>query len=238
MKLRPLLQLFAPVAPLADPVRNVDCAFWEVNNWAISEFVVKRLVPLVGWHPFPLNEQMLMTAAVCRIKPAVIFEWGTNVGASARIFHEIGRAFALEMQIHSIDLPDDAEHGEHPGRQRGRLLRGISAVRLHQGDGLDVALKILGNLPQKDSVLFFLDGDHAYDSVYRELKTIVTTVPSASVLVHDTFCQSAGSGYNTGPYHAVQDVLAETDGNFDVFSQNLGLPGMTLLWKRGGSERT
>lgn len=232
MNIRMIKDIFIPPAPFADPVLNESSDFFEINNWTISEFVVKRLVPLVGCHPFPLNEQILMTAAVCRVRPSHILEWGTNIGASARIFHEIRKAFSLNIEIHTTDLPDHEMHEEHPGRQRGRLVRGIPDVNLHQGDGLDVSLGIVEAFPKPVKAFFFLDGDHSYDSVSRELKKIIGQVPSASILVHDTFCQSSESGYNTGPYCAIQDVLRETGALYDTNSQNLGLPGMTFLWKR------
>jgi cephalosporin hydroxylase len=214
---------------LADPVLNKDCGVFEVNNWIISQFVVERLLPRVGFHPFPLNEQILMTAAVCRIKPTHILEWGTNVGSSARIFYEICRAFSVKSEIHSIDLPDSVCHEEHPGKQRGRMVRGISDVQLHQGNGIDVALEILKNANKPVNALFFLDGDHNYTSVRRELDEIIRNVPSANILVHDTYFQTDGSGYNIGPYLAVQNALEDNGGRFEVYSQNLGLPGMTLL---------
>lgn len=218
--------------PFADPVVNDGCTFLEINNWTLSKFVIERLVPQVGIHPFPLNEQMLMTAAVCRIKPTHILEWGTNIGASARIFHEICRAFSLNAEIHSIDLPDHERHEEHPGLQRGRLVRGIPQVRLHQGDGLKVSLDIIAKALQPVRAFFFLDGDHGYDSVRRELATIIRSSTAAGILVHDTFYQSDASGYNIGPYRAVQDVITETGADFEMYSQNIGLPGMTFLWKR------
>ncbi len=64
----------------ADPALNVNASEFEVNNWVISEFVIDKLVPVVGVHPFPLNELILLSSAVCRFKPVMIFEWGTNIG--------------------------------------------------------------------------------------------------------------------------------------------------------------
>lgn len=232
MNLRSKFGMLFPDKPFADPVPNDGCTFFEVNNWILSRFVVERLLPRVGFHPFPLNEQMLMTAAVCRIKPSHILEWGTNIGASARIFYEICRTFSPQTEIHSIDLPDHERHEEHPGQQRGRLVRGIPQVRLHQGDGLDVALNVLVAASQPVRALFFLDGDHGYDSVYRELDTIIDKVPSAGILVHDTFYQSEESCYNTGPYRAIQDVLRDSGADFEIISQDIGLPGMTFLRSR------
>ncbi|MDQ3112117.1 MAG: hypothetical protein M3R17_19715, partial [Bacteroidota bacterium] len=71
-----------------DPSLNENASEFEVNNWVVSEFVIDKLVPAVGMHPFPINELMLMTASVCRFKPELIFEWGTNIGKSARVFYE------------------------------------------------------------------------------------------------------------------------------------------------------
>lgn len=232
MNLQRFLDLFRSGREYADPVRNADGAFFEIDAWSVSAFVAERLLPLVGCHPFPLNEQMLMTAAVCRARPTHIMEWGTNIGVSARIFHEICRTFSLAAEIHSIDLPDHAGHAEHPGRERGRLVRGIPGVTLHQGDGCSVALEILARAAAPVRPFFFLDGDHACASVSRELRAISIAWPAASILVHDTFCQSRESGYNTGPWLAIRELLQESGARYERQDQHLGLPGMTLLWPR------
>jgi cephalosporin hydroxylase len=213
-----------------NPARNVACSEFEVDNWAISQFVVRRLVPIVGCHPFPLHELMLMVAAVCRFEPAEIFEWGTHIGKSARIFREITAHYGLEADIHSTDLPDDAEHPEHPHAERGRLVRGLPRVHLHQGDGLDTSLDLWRYNGRKPRPLFFLDGDHAYESVLRELTGIADAVPDASVLVHDAFYQSPESGYNIGPSLAVEATRADRPGRYRKQHSGLGLPGMTLLY--------
>jgi Methyltransferase domain len=214
-------------------VVNPDCSEFEVNNWVISKFVCDSLVPIVGVHPFPLNELMLMVAAVCRFRPTHIFDWGTHIGKSARVFYESAKAFAIETKIHSIDLPDSVGHREHPGEHRGQFVKDLSNVHLHLGDGLETALGICAQLPPASlRPLFFVDGDHAFDSVRRELLGIIEHTPQASILLHDTFNQSAESGYNVGPYAAVCDVLAQYPGVFKAYAQNLGLPGMTLLWRR------
>lgn len=215
-----------------NPSVNEGCNEFEVNNWTISKFVVNVLIPIVDVHPFPLNEQMLMVSAVCRVKPTHIFEWGTHIGKSARIFFETCKAFRIEAEIHSVDLPEDVEHVEHPGEKRGSLVRGIREVKLHQGDGLEKSLEIAkGCAPGPFRPLFFIDGDHSYDSVKRELVGIIQNVPQADILLHDTFYQSEESGYNIGPYKAMNDVLASKKNRFKMLSQNLGLPGMTLLWQ-------
>jgi len=206
----------------------MQCSEPEVDSWAISRLVLSRLLPVVGTHPFPLHELMLMAASVAWVRPTRIFEWGTHVGKSARIFFEVSRQFELDVQIHSIDLPDDVEHGEHPKSRRGALVRGLPGVHLHQGDGLDVALTICrrdGN----GQALFFVDGDHAYTSVRRELEGIVTNVPGAAIVLHDTFFQSAASGYNVGPACAITEAMDAHPGLYRRIDSGLGLPGMTLL---------
>jgi len=152
-----------------DPALNLNCSEFEVNNFIISEFVAEKLFPITGAIPFPLSELMLMTAAVCRFKPDVIFEWGTNIGKSARVFYEITKAFNIDSEIHSIDLPDDISHNEHPKEKRGIMVKGLNKVHLHQGDGVTKAIEIYNSISsKKPRVLFFVDGDHSYESVIRE----------------------------------------------------------------------
>ena len=203
---------------------------FEVRMWAISEFIVKKLTPLVGVHPFPVNEIALMVSAVCRIEPSRIYEWGTNIGVSARIFHETVKYFRLDSEIHTIDLPDDVHHVEHPGRRRGALIKGIKSVHMHQGDGATTALALWAASTKKGKPLFFLDGDHQYESVLRELRLISGRVEFANFLVHDTLFQSDEAKYNVGPFLAVRDFLAEVPDRYAVIEERLGLPGMTLLY--------
>lgn len=213
-----------------DPAKNVQCTEFEVDNWIISEFIVNKLIPVVGTHPYPITELNLMVAAICRLKPQQVFEWGTNIGKSARIFYETGRRFGIPLEIHSIDLPDDLEHEEHPKSRRGYLVKGRAGVSLYQADGLSKAIELYQRHPQ-NRTLVFIDGDHSYESVYRELVGIMEAMPNASILLHDTYYQSEESGYNIGPYKAVTEVLADRPGEYRVMSTATGLPGMTLLYR-------
>jgi len=214
-----------------DALVNLNCTEFEVNNWTISKFIVQHLIPVVGIHPFPLNELHLMVAAVCRLRPTHIFEWGTNIGKSARIFHETAKCFNMTTEIHSIDLPDDVEHAEHPKDLRGALVKGIKEVKLHTGDGLQKSYEIYRTIPRKTNILFYIDGDHSYDSVYRELSFITEKIPEASILLHDTFYQSSESGYNVGPYKAIKEILHNAPDKYNVISTQTGLPGMTILYQ-------
>lgn len=57
------------------------------------------------------------------------------------------------------------------------LVKDIPEVMLHQGDGLDESMKVLDKVQGDIKPLFFLDGDHAYDSVTRELAGIMKACP-------------------------------------------------------------
>jgi cephalosporin hydroxylase len=213
--------------------KHENCSAFEVDNWILSEFIINKLIKICGIHPYPLSELMLMTASVARIKPTHIFEWGTNIGKSARIFYEVSNYFNINTEIHSIDLPDHVEHIEHPKNKRGYLVKGKKNVFLHQADGLAKMDEIYQTL-KSPRVLVFIDGDHRYDSVKRELDFIIDTIPEASILLHDTFYQSEGSGYNTGPFKAIENSLHKINNNYQRVSVATGLPGMTLLFKNSG----
>ena len=232
--LKRLLRKFHPQTSGVAP--NPGATEFEVNNWILSEFVGNRLVPVVGVHPYPLNELMLMAGAVCRFRPTHIFEWGTNIGASARVFFETGRHFRIPLEIHSVDLPSEVDHVEQPGRLRGALVRGKPGVTLHLGDGIETSLSRCKTMPANGRALFFVDGDHGYESVRRELAMILESVKNPAVLLHDTFYQSKDSGYNIGPFEAVRDVLAghTAPEKFRVIALNTGLPGMTLIYPAQG----
>lgn len=208
---------------------NKSASEFEVDLWTLSDFVLDKIVPAVGVRPYPLNELLLMTAAACRLKPSVVFDWGTHIGVSARVFYECARAFGLSYEIHSVDLPPDASHVEHPGQEHGRLVRGLAGVHLHRGNGVEVALDLWNKMGKPARPLFFVDGDHAFESVRDELTRIFSAVPDAAALAHDTFFQSADSNYNVGPALAIAEVTANFPSRFKLIHSGLGLPGMTLI---------
>lgn len=228
-----LIKTLAHILKKEKPAVNENCTQFEVNNWEISRFVLKKLVAKVGLQPFPLDELMLLSSAVVRLRPEYIFEWGTHVGKSARVFYEVTKYYTIPCQIHSIDLPDEASHVEHPRDKRGMLVKNLRGVILHQGDGLEVSAKVLSSLsPTPKNILFFLDGDHSYSSVKRELDFISTRFPQAAILAHDTFYQSQEAGYNVGPWQAVEELLRSPENQYTKIEINTGLPGMTLLYKK------
>jgi cephalosporin hydroxylase len=192
---------------------------------------VKNIIPAVGWHPFPLSELLLMTSAVVYFKPKIIVDWGTHIGKSARVFYETVEAFSIDATIHTFDLRDDEDHVEHPHEQRGMLIKSLKRVKMYQEDGVTGALKVAKKYKAADhEMLFFIDGDHSYESVTRELNTVMKNHPGAKVLLHDTFHQSKESKYNIGPWKAVQEFLANNS-SYTSMSTNTGLPGMTLVYR-------
>jgi hypothetical protein len=106
------------------------------------------------------------------------------------------------------------------------FVRGLP-VTLHFGDGLAVARSVLAE-SRPDLPLFFVDGDHSFESVHKELKGIKEVAPRAVVLAHDTFLQDSESGYNCGPYEAIKKFV--TENHLPVQHTNLGLPGMSLIY--------
>ena len=204
---------------------------FEVNNWDLSNFILDKIIPAVGVRPFPLSELSLMVSSVAWVSPSHIFEWGTHIGKSARIFYETSKFLKINTQIHSIDLPEEIEHAEHPHSKRGKLVRGKKNVFLHLGDGVDTALKLYESLEKNAKVLFYLDGDHSYEMVYREMFSILKKVEHPYIILHDTFKQTEESNYNIGPSKAIDDIILEfKDIKFKRIDTYTGLPGMTFLY--------
>lgn len=225
-------RLVSNLKTFENPLPSHGGSEFEVNNWVISDFIINRLVPLVGFHPFPLNELMLMSATVCYFKPEIIFEWGTNIGKSARVFYEITEAFHIKSHIHTIDLPDEVFHNEHPKHNRGIMVKGLPRVTMHQADGLKRSFELIEKHKPNGRVLFFVDGDHNYDTVKNELLSIINQHPHALVLLHDTFYQSEPSGYNIGPYKAIQEIMTSRSKEYVQITTKMGLPGMSLIYKK------
>lgn len=230
--IKKLTQLFGVHPSFSSPLTNPESTYFEVNNWVLSDFVLDKLIHFAGTRPFPLNELLFMSGTIIRFQPDHLFEWGTHVGKSARIFYETGRTFNIKCTIHTIDLPDEVDHIEHPGRQYAILIRNIPQIQKYRGDGLDESFRIASSLPTNTRFMFFLDGDHSYTSVHRELDAIIQSFPHACVLLHDTFFQTADSGYNIGPYQAIDTALKSNGEKYQVIHTATGLPGMTLLYPR------
>ena len=205
-----------------------DRSLPEANKWYLSEFVIKKIIPITGVHPYPLDEILLMGSSISYFNPDGIIEWGTHEGKSARIFWEFVGFLKLNCEIHSIDLPVTVSHNENISESylRARYVKKFPVI-LHEGDGLTVGLEIAKSKMFK-MPLFFLDGDHSYNSVSRELSEIKKNIDSCVILVHDTFNQGKESNYNCGPYKAFQEFIFLN--KLTNYSTLLGLPGMSLTY--------
>lgn len=211
---------------------NDSSSKFEIDKWTASKFIVDKILPITGYSPYPIDELILMVGAVCRFRPTHIFEWGTHIGKSARIFYETINQFSIDAQIFSFDLPDEIDHIEHPHEQRGSLVKDLEKVHLYQEDGLIKSFDLFKNSDISNKrALFYVDGDHSYETVFRELETILNNIPDAIILLHDTFFQSTDSGYNVGPYNAINDVLMKISTPYQRIKTEMGLPGMTLIYK-------
>jgi cephalosporin hydroxylase len=189
-----------------------------------SKFVAESLLQRVAYWPYPPGELHLMTVTLLWWQPDVIFEWGTNTGNSARIFHWIAEAFEINTQIHSIDLPPDVFHVENVKELRGLLVRDFSDVHLHLGDGANKALELFAALKPKKP-LFYVDGDHRAETVTRELEAISSAAPMAPILLDDTH----DWGISDSPRGAMLQFLERHGGEYEVFETVATLPGMSLL---------
>ena len=199
----------------------------QCDSNELGRFVWRRLLPEVGCFPYPPHELMLMCAAATWLRPKLIIEWGTNVGASARVWWEVVKRYRIDTQIHSIDLPASLEHFENPGSQRGMLVRGLD-VTLHEGDGADVACRLISG-SNTDDILVFIDGDHATQSVFREGTEIWKQCPNAAILFHDTY---ESLSVKSGPREAVRQLLAARSDDPVIYETQIGHPGMTLVIPR------
>lgn len=201
---------------------------FEVDNFIVQDFVDK-LASEIPLHPYPKVELSLMTGVVNWVRPSHILEWGTHFGVSAFIFHKIIHSFNLKTKLITIDIPPSVKHEEQPGNNRGKYIKGINGIEQLLGDGVTTALEFLKNKRNVNNPLFFLDGDHQYKSVRRELMLINKRYPQAYILLHDTFSQLDSSGYNSGPFRAISEFL-EQHNEYKHVSTAYGLPGMSFLY--------
>lgn len=212
--------------------------FWccEADVGSLDRLVLETILPRAGLL-YPLAEISLMALVVDRVRPTHIFEWGTNVGASAKLFHVLTEALGMDTSIHTWDLPDNVSHGQHPGAEHGKLAQGLPRVQFHREDGLVGALaeyqRVKSSHPEA-RVLFFIDGDHAYDSVLREITAIVSGLEEFHLLAHDTFVQKPeAKGQFRESWLACATGLELSAREYRWLNVGFGSPGMTYLWGKG-----
>lgn len=199
---------------------------WTADNlqaWPVW-LKVNAILDLLAIPGYTPEEVGLMVDTMITHRPRYVFEWGTNRGTSARIFHETARLISLSCEIHTTELPDDVAYLEHPGEDVGLFIRGCADVFQHRGDGLAVTLEVM-ELADQHGTLVFIDGDHSPDVVYGELCAIHADRPNAVIMLHDTGHEESG------PREAVERFLAERAGKHGVTQAHTPV-GLTRLVPR------
>ena len=154
-----------------------------------------------------------------RFRPTHVFEWGTNVGASARLFYEAALEFGYECEVHTVELPDSLSHldRDHPGHRHGQWIEGLS-IHAHRGLGLTLSMQLWVDL-RPDRALFFLDGNHTYAVVLEELQSLSNLRPQPVVMIHDT---NRLTGEAVSRFHRRNPEFIREDCTFDS--------GLAALW--------
>jgi hypothetical protein len=216
--------------------KNLNLWCCEADAGQLDNFVLEKILPKTGLL-YPLAEISLMALVVDRVKPTHIFEWGTNIGCSAKIFHQITESLGMDIPIHTWDLPEDVSHGQHPGDNHGKLAKGLARVHFHRDDGLRGALaqyQIEKARDPKTRPLFFADGDHSYESVIREITGIVSAHDEFHLLAHDTFVQKPDAkGQSRESWVGCPTALELAAQDYRWLNVGFGNPGMAYLWGRG-----
>ena len=219
--------------------KNLHLWCCEANVVELDSFVLEKILPKTGLL-YPLAEISLMALVVDRVRPTHIFEWGTNIGSSAKIFHHITESLGMDIPIHTWDLPEDVPHGQHPKENHAKLAKGLALVHFHRDDGLRGALaqyQIEKTKDPKIRPLFFVDGDHSYASVIREITGIVSAQDEFNVLAHDTFVQKPDSkGQSRESWVGCPTALELAAQDYRWLNVGFGNPGMAYLWGKGKSS--
>lgn len=170
------------------------------------------------------DEEVIFAAKVMeRLRPTHVFEWGTNVGASARLFYETAQDLGFHCEVHTVELPIELAYldRDHPGENRyGLWIQGLP-IHGHLGDGLIESLRLYKET-KPERALFFVDGCHEYKHVLNEFRSIAKAAPSAVILAHDT-------RHLAGPAKAVKTFLKDAPRRYlrEVCKSDAG---MTALW--------
>ena len=208
----------------------------EANSAELDRFVLEKILPKTGLL-YPFAEISLMALVVSRVRPTHIYEWGTNIGGSAKIFHVITEALQMDTAIHTWDLPEDVPHGQHPGKEHGKLARGLPRVHFHRDDGLQGALGAMESERNQHPgfrPLFFVDGDHSYASVIREITGLISVQDEFHLLAHDTFVQKPDTkGQSRESWIGCPTALEALAQGYRWLNVGFGNPGMAYLWGRG-----
>eukprot|EP00802_Teleaulax_amphioxeia_P004375 Tamp_04379.p1 GENE.Tamp_04379~~Tamp_04379.p1 ORF type:complete len:346 (+),score=24.92 Tamp_04379:2179-3216(+) len=161
---------------------------FQVSHILVHE-VTRRitLLDLENSQTYPPHELALMVSAMVHARPDFVLEWGTNIGVSSRVFVEAAEMLGLATQVHTFDVKTQQKTGSTGWVANARKCQGNEereyfkeykifgkpCVHMHIGDGLDGAFAVYeAEAWAAARVLWFVDGDHSYEAVARELFSI------------------------------------------------------------------
>jgi hypothetical protein len=184
--------------------------------------LVRRLrgLGVLGYTPAEIR---FVYATMAELRPDWLCEWGTNVGHSARLFHEARVALELDCELHSVDSLAEPPvlRPADEGRRRGEMAWGYG-VNWYVGDGAEVAVRLYARTARSRPLLF-LDSNHEEAEVYTHLSLLGDEIPEAVLLVHDACLARHGE-----PERALRRFLAEHPG-YETADVQSG-QAMVRLW--------
>lgn len=159
------------------------------------------------------QEVQFFESVLKRLRPTHVFEWGTNVGASARLFYEAALELGYPCEVHTTEIPDYLAllDRDHPGERYGIWIKALPVHR-HRGYGLLESIDWHRKL-KPEQALFYLDGNHSYGVVLAELEEVSALDSDAVIMVHDTIKYTGGAVATfceSHPKYAREDCLYDS----------------------------
>lgn len=175
---------------------------------------------------YSTEEIEFIYTTMAEFKPDFLVEYGTNIGQSARIFHEARKWLQIDCVIHSVEIQRELGAGwPHP---RGHYVKDLP-VNLHIGDGVTRGVELF-HASGAHRPLFFLDDNHAESEVLRQMNLIHVECPEAVMLIHDTHTMTPDGLRLHEPGVAVYKFLDKVPGY--EYEEVLVGQCMVRLWPR------
>lgn len=152
------------------------------------------------------------TEIIQDLKPSLIIETGTHMGASANFFADICRILNLNTMIVTIDI--NPKWSFEFSSKNIISLVGLSTENKVFQQVYDLYNKVLKENP--GNVIVILDSDHSKENVYNEIKMYSDLVSLNSYLIVEDTNINGHPSYPThgpGPWEAVEEFLKEEEGS-------------------------
>lgn len=182
---------------------------WNLELWKTIKWMG---VPILQWP----TDLIILQEIIFECKPKFIIETGTYQGGTAVYFASLLRLLNNNGKVISIDISLPAE----TRRQISRHPLGKDII-LYEGDSASAAIekKVRQELNDEKNILVFIDSDHGYEHVFKELQIYSKFVPVGGYLcafdtiVKDLSDMSKGrkEWLTDNPARAVTDFLKIND---------------------------